>query len=335
MSYRVTFNQSNTHFFVDDDELILDAAIRQGISMPYGCRDGQCGSCIGQVSSGKIVYKKQPAALTADEEDLGFAVFCQAYAKSDLVLNIQELRHTDVPLKRFPAKIRSIKHIGKDVIQIIMSLSSSFRMQFFAGQYINFILDDGRRRSFSIANAPHEDKHIELHVRHIKGGEFTGEVFDNMKPGDIVRIEGPLGSFFLREDSDRPVILLAGGTGFAPIKGIVEHALNKNIKRDFHIYWGVKTFNDLYFHEQAMRWANENEHITYTPILDNLDLDADWKGRTGYVHENVLQDFDDFSGMEVYASGPPVMVYAARDTFVRHGMNPEHCYSDAFEFSND
>lgn len=336
MTFQVTFNQSTTRFLVEEDELILDAAIRQGIGLPYGCRDGECGSCIGQVSSGQVSYKKPPAILTPDEQDLGFAVFCQAYAKSDLILNVKELRHTkDVPLKKFPAKIKSIKHLSHDVMQIIMSLSPTVRMQFFAGQYINFILDDGRRRSFSIANAPHEDKHIELHVRHIQGGEFTGEIFDNMKPKDIVRIEGPLGSFFLREDSDRPAILMAGGTGFAPIKGIIEHALNKNIKREFHIYWGAKSLTDLYFHEQVKQWASENENITYTPILDNLEQDPDWQGQTGYVHDAVLKDFNDFSDVEVYASGPPVMVYAGRDAFVPYGMNPERYYSDAFEFSND
>lgn len=336
MTFQVTINQSSTRFLVEKDELVLDAAIRQGIGMPYGCRDGQCGSCKGKINSGHVVYKDQPEALSKEEQRHGISLFCQAYAHSDLVIDVQELKHTaDVPVKRFPAKVSSIARISTDVMQIVLSLPPTFRMQFFAGQYIDFILPDGRRRSFSIANAPHEDKHIELHVRHIQGGEFTGEVFDNMKPNDVVRIEGPLGSFFLREESERPVILMAGGTGFAPIKGIIEHALNKNIRRPFHIYWGAKSFGDLYFHEQASKWANENDHITYTPILDNLDKDPGWQGQTGYVHDNVLKDFNDFSNVEVYASGPPVMVYAGRDAFVPHGLNPERYYSDAFEFSND
>jgi len=336
MTFQVTFNQSNTRFLVEENEKVLDAAIRQGVGMPYGCRNGQCGSCKGKISSGHVAYVEQPEALSKEEEEHGIALFCQAYAKSDLVIDIKELTHTaDVPVKRFPAKIASIERISTDVMRIIMSLPPTIRIQFFAGQYIDFILSDGRRRSFSIANAPHEDKHIELHVRHIQGGEFTSEIFDNMKPKDIVRLEGPLGSFFLREESDRPVILMAGGTGFAPIKGIIEHALNKNIKRPFHIYWGVKSLTDLYFHQQAKQWADENENITYTPILDNLEQDPDWQGQTGYVHDVVLKDFNDFSDLEVYASGPPVMVYAGRDAFVPYGMNPERYYSDAFEFSND
>jgi len=336
MTFQVTFYQSSTRFLVEDNEKILDAAIRQGVGIPYGCRNGQCGSCKGKISSGQVAYTEQPEALSKEEERCGVALFCQAYAKSDLVIDIEELKHTaEVPVKRFPAKIASIERISSDVMRIILNLPPAIRMQFFAGQYIDFILSDGRRRSFSIANAPHEDKHIELHVRHIQGGEFTGEIFDNMKPKDIVRIEGPLGSFFLREESDGPVILMAGGTGFAPIKGIIEHALNKNIKRSFHIYWGARTFKDLYFHEQAKKWAQDNDHISYTPILDDIDENSDWQGRTGYVHENILKDFNDFSNVEVYASGPPVMVYAGRDAFTPYGMNPEHYFSDAFEFSND
>lgn len=336
MPFQVTFSQSNTRFLVNEDERILDAAIRQGIGLPYSCRDGQCASCKGKISSGQVIYKEQPEALTPEEQKHGIALFCQAYAKSDLVIDAKELKHSaEVPVKRFPARVASIERISHDVMRIILTLPPSIRMQFFAGQYIDFILKDGRRRSFSIANAPHEDKYIELHVRHVQGGEFTGEVFDQMKVRDIVRIEGPLGSFFLREDSDREVILMAGGTGFAPIKGIIEHVLNKKINRQFHIYWGAKTFEDLYYHEQAKKWADENDNITYTPILDADDSNKDWDGRTGYVHDNVLKDFRDFSNLEVYASGPPAMVYAGRDAFVPYGLDPERYYSDAFEFSND
>lgn len=336
MPFQVTVNHSNTRFLVNEDERVLDAAIRQGIGMPYGCRNGQCGSCKGKILSGHVTYTEQPEALGKEEQAHGMALFCQAHAVSDLVIDIQELKHsTEVPVKRFPAKVASIERISHDVMRIILSPPPMIRMQFFAGQYIDFILPDGRRRSFSIANAPHEDKHIELHVRHIQGGEFTGEVFDHMQVRDIVRIEGPLGSFFLREDSDRPVILMAGGTGFAPIKGIIEHALNKNIQREFHIYWGARSLNDLYFNEQAQQWADEHANISYTPILDSKEENPDWQGRTGYVHDNVLKDFQDFSNVEVYASGPPAMVYAGRDAFVPYGLDPERYYSDAFEFSND
>ena len=336
MTFQVTLEKSGTRFLVEDNEHVLDAAIRQGIGMPYGCRDGQCGSCKGKVTAGHVRYETQPEALNSEEQSHGLALFCQAYATSDLSIDIQELTHSaEVPLRRLPAKVTKIQRLNHDVMQIILTLPSNIRMQFFAGQYINFILKDGRRRSFSIANAPHEDTHIELHVRHIKGGEFTSEVFDEMKVKDIVRIEGPLGSFFLREDTDYPAILMAGGTGFAPIKGIIEHVIAKDIKRKFHLYWGARTLDDLYFHEQATQWANEYDNITYIPVLSEAKDSDQWTGREGLVHEIVLEDFKDFTNVEVYASGAPAMVYAGRDAFVPFGMNPERYYSDAFEFSND
>ncbi len=334
MAYQVTLSNSGTRFLVNDDEYVLDAAIRQGIGMPYGCRNGLCSGCKGKITSGQVRYEGQPDALTEQEKEHGLALFCQAYAQSDLTIVINELTHSaQVPLKRFPAKVTHIARLNHDVMQIILTLPPSIRMQFFAGQYIDFILDDERRRSFSIANAPHEDRHIELHIRHIDGGAFTGEVFDGMQLKDIVRIEGPLGSFFLREESQRPVILMAGGTGFAPIKGIVEHALNKQITRDFYIYWGARSAADLYMHEQVQAWAKQHAQIRYVPVLS--EPDADWQGETGFVHEAVLRDFTTLADFEVYASGPPAMVYAGRDAFVERGMDPEYYYSDAFEFAND
>jgi CDP-4-dehydro-6-deoxyglucose reductase len=334
MTYQVTISNTGTRFLVDNNERILDAAIRQGIGLPYGCRNGQCGTCKGQISSGKVRYETATEALTSEERQHGKALFCQAYAQSDLEIIVNELTHSaEVPLKRFPAKVIEMQRLNHDVMRVKLKLPPSMRLQFFAGQYIDFILKDGRRRSFSIANPPHIDDVIELHVRHIQGGEFTGEIFDNMSINSIVRLEGPLGSFYLREDSDRPVILLAGGTGFAPINGIIEHALRKNIQREFYLYWGARSFADLYMHDKAQHWAEIYAHIHYTPVLS--EPDSDWSGRVGFVHDAVLADFQDLSGYEVYASGPPVMVYAGRDAFVPLGIDAQNYYSDAFEFSND
>jgi len=336
MTYQVTIATSGRRFLVNRDETVLEAAVRQGIGIPYGCRNGLCGTCKGKLLSGKVCYKKPPEALTSEEKEHSVTLFCQAIPESDLLINITEINTSaDIPLKRFPAKVSCIEQLNHDVMRICLKIPEAIRFQFLAGQYIDFILKDERRRSFSIANAPHEDTHIELHVRHIKGGRFTGEVFDNMQVNDIVRIEGPLGSFFLREDSDRPVIFMAGGTGFAPIKGIIEHTLAKNIKRDFHLYWGARTLEDLYMHEQAQQWADAYSHIHYTPVLSEPRASDHWVGRTGFVHEAVLQDISNFADYELYASGPPVMVYAGRDAFLPHGLNVDLYYSDAFEFSND
>lgn len=336
MTYQVTIAATGTRFLVENDESVLDAALRQGIGLPYGCRNGQCGSCKGKLLSGKVQYRKPPEALTSAEQALGAALFCQAIPETDLGIAIHEITSSaEIPVKRFPAKVMSIERLNHDVMRILLRIPDAMRMQFMAGQYVDFILKDGRRRSFSIANPPHEDRVIELHVRHIEGGRFTSDVFDHMHVRDIVRVEGPLGSFFLREDSQRPVIFMAGGTGFAPIKGIIEHALKKNIRREFYLYWGARSREDLYQHELAQRWANEHGNIHYIPVLSEPKTEDHWDGRTGYVHESVMQDFASLADFDVYASGPPVMVYAGRDAFLPLGIDPQRYYSDAFEFSND
>lgn len=321
---------------VENDESVLDAALRQGIGLPYGCRNGLCGSCKGQLQSGKVRYRKQPTALSEDEREHGFALFCQAVPESDLLIAIEEITSTaQLSIKRFPAKIISITRLNHDVMRILLKIPEAIRMQFLAGQYIDFILKDGRRRSFSIANPPHEDRHIELHVRHIQGGRFTGKVFDDMQVNDIVRIEGPLGGFYLREDSTQPVIFLAGGTGMAPIAGILQYALKKKLKRTFHIYWGARRLEDLYMYDQMDAWAKAHDNIHFVPVLSDALPEDNWQGRTGYVHDTILQDFDSLTGYQVYASGPPAMVYAGRDAFLPLGLDPKSYYSDAFEFSND
>ncbi|MDH5573667.1 MAG: FAD-binding oxidoreductase, partial [Gammaproteobacteria bacterium] len=220
-----------------------------------------------------------------------------------------------------------------DVMLLMLKLPKTDRLQFLAGQYINFLLKDGRHRSFSLANAPHIDDALELHIRHINNGSFTGEVFDKMKINDIMRIEGPYGQFFLRENSERPIIFMAGGTGFAPVKSIIEHALAAGIKRPMYLYWGVRATEDLYMNELAQSWATKYSHIHYIPVLS--EPEADNKFRTGYVHEAILADFPDLSSYEIYASGPPAMVYAGRDAFAAQGLDLDHYFSDAFEFNKD
>ena len=336
MTYQVTNQETGRRFLVEKDETVLEAAIRQAVSLPYGCRNGQCASCKGKIISGNVSYDEWPDALTKDEAKHGNALFCQAKPNSDLCISSKEIETTaDVTIKRFPAKVTEMSRLNHDVMRIVLKLPPTFRLQFFAGQYLDFILADGRRRSFSIASAPHCDTHIELHVRHIDGGDFTGDVFAQMKINDIVRIEAPLGSFFLREDTDKPIIFLAGGTGFAPIKGIIEHCIKHNIQREMYFYWGVRDVEDLYMKELVQQWLNTHTNIHYTPVLSDPQNKNAWAGRIGYVHDAVMQDFDDLSDFEVYASGPPVMVYAGRDAFIKKGLSAEYYYSDAFEFSND
>lgn len=337
MSHQITTQPSGHQFSVEAGESILDAALRHGYNFPYGCRNGACGACKGKCVSGEFAYQDgADIARGKIDEAAGEIILCKAEPRGDMVLEVAEIETTgNIEIKRLPCRVTRMNKLAPDVMQVFVKLPENDRLQFMAGQYIDFILRDGRRRSFSLANAPHQDEELELHIRHIEHGEFTDHVFRDMKEKELLRIEGPLGSFFLREDSSRPIIFLAGGTGFAPIKGIIEHTLAQEMTRPIHLYWGARAKSDLYLHEMAQSWAQQHEHIHYIPVLSEPRPEDQWQGRTGFVHDAVLADFADLSGYEVYAGGPPPMVNAAHDGFIARGLNEAHFFSDAFEYAAD
>jgi CDP-4-dehydro-6-deoxyglucose reductase len=337
MSYSVRIESTDHIFQVEAGESVLDAALRQGIALPYSCRGGACGACKGQLLEGRVSYPDgQPDGLSQEEYNKGSALFCQAMPESDLVIKSKEIiAAEEMEVKILPCRVQEKIQLNHDVVLIKLLLPKTERLQFFAGQYINFLLKNGKHRSFSIANAPHDDDFLELHIRHIPDGKFTSEVFDEMKEKDMLRIEGPFGSFYLREDSARPIILMAGGTGFAPIKGMVEHALKIGLDRPIHLYWGARAKEDLYMNELAKSWTKINPLIRYTPVLSEAKETDNWSGRTGYVHNAITEDYPDLSKHEIYGSGAPAMVYAGRDEFVKNGLDLDHYYSDAFEYQKD
>jgi len=218
---------------------------------------------------------------------------------------------------------------------LYLKLPSNERLQFLAGQYVDILLQDGKRRAFSLANAPHDDEFLQLHVRHVPGGQFTHYVFHEMPEKAILRFEGPLGSFFLHEDNEKPIIFVAGGTGFAPVKGMVEHAFHHGVKRKMIFYWGARSLKDLYLLDMPRQWAREHSNFSFVPVLSDPLPEDGWQGRTGFVHQAVAEDFPDLSGYEVYASGAPQMVEAAHKAFRAQGLPEEEFYSDAFLFSKD
>lgn len=337
MSYSVRIEPTGHTFTVDAGETVLDSAIRQSISLPYGCRGGACGACKSQILAGNVSYHNGlPRGLSADDHNKGLALLCMAEPTSDLVIQSREVMNSqEIEPRILPCRVHEKIQLNHDVVLIKLLLPKTERLQFFAGQYINFLLKDGKHRSFSVANAPHDDEFIELHIRHIPDGKFTSVVFDEMKEKDMMRIEGPLGSFYLREESTRPIILMAGGTGFAPIKGMIEHALKVGMERPIHLYWGARAKEDLYMDELAQSWTRQNPLIRYTPVLSEPKAEDNWTGRTGFVHKAIMEDYPDLSAYEIYGSGSPVMVYAGRDEFVKNGLDLDYYYSDAFEFQTD
>lgn len=336
MSYKIIIKPSGHSFEAEADEVILDAALRHGLSIPYGCRNGVCGACKGKIVTGLVAYEDgRPGALSPMEEAIGQTVCCQARALGDLVLEIHEVTSSqEVPVRKMPARVVKMERLSDDVMRLFLKLPDSERMQFLAGQYIDVLLADGRRRSFSIANAPHDDQFIELHVRLIEGGEFTTHVFSAMKEKDILRVEGPFGTFYLREESPRPIICVAGGTGFAPIKGMIEHAIQGELKQPIYLYWGARAQQDLYLDALPTAWRGRNSFY-YIPVLSGPKPEDQWRGRTGLVHQAVLDDFSDLSGYELYVSGPPAMVDAMRQGAILNGLPKEQFHFDSFEFASN
>lgn len=335
MGFTVTIIPAQTSFSVEDNESILSAALRNGLNMPYGCRSGNCGSCKARLMSGEYTYPLEHLpALTDEEKNNNVVLCCQAQARSDLLLEVELIpTASDVMVRKLPCRVMEKTLLAHDVMLLRLKLPVTEVFQFYPGQYIDILLPDGRRRSFSMANSPDKNEHfIDLHIRLIEGGDFTGFVFNELQEKAVLRIEGPLGQFYLRENTDKPIIFMAGGTGFAPIKSIVEYAFEKGITRNMHLYWGARAERDLYSHEMAKNWADNHANFNYIPVLSDPMPDDNSSIRTGFVHDAIMADFRDLTGFEIYASGPPVMVDAGYQAFSTRGLLAENYFSDAFDF---
>jgi CDP-4-dehydro-6-deoxyglucose reductase len=338
MTFQVTVQPSGRQFTCDEDETVLTAAIRAGVGLPYGCKNGACGTCKGKILAGSVTHgAHQEKALPVAEEQNGAALFCCATPHSDLVIEAREvLGLGDFPIKKLPSRVAKLDKVSDDVMIMSLQLPANERLQYRAGQYIEFMLRDNKRRSYSMANAPHLNDHLTLHIRHLPGGVFTDHVFNTMKERDILRFEGPLGTFFLREDSDKPMVLLASGTGFAPIKAIIEHAAHEKIERPMLLYWGGRRPQDLYMHALCEQWAQTLPNFKYVPVVSDALAEDKWSGRTGLVHRAVLEDLPDLSNYQVYACGAPVMVDSAKRDFVALCKLPEEeFYADSFTTEAD
>lgn len=323
---------------------MLDAALAVGLVLPYGCKNGACGSCKAPLNAGQVQHIHDNSTVkTALVE--GTALLCCARPLTNAAFTTRIAKaDADYPLKKLPTRIASITPVANDVVVVKLQLPAAEKLAFKAGQYLEFILRDGSRRAYSMANAPHSlanGNQLELHIRHMAGGLFTDALFcaegsklAAVKEKDIVRVEVPQGTFFLREDSQKLMIMLASGTGFAPIKAIIEHSIEKGFTRPITLYWGGRALKDLYMHELAQSWAVQYSHIRYIPVLSDV-LDG-WAGRTGFVHQAVIADEPDMSGHEVYACGAPIVVNSAQRDFVAQcGLPIESFFADSFTSAAD
>ncbi|MBT9495174.1 MAG: CDP-6-deoxy-delta-3,4-glucoseen reductase [Paucibacter sp.] len=339
MNFQVTVQPSGRVFSVERDETILSAAIRAGVGLPYGCRDGACGSCKSRLLDGRVIHgAHQAKTLTETEEAAGFVLTCCATPQTDCELEARTVPGAgEFPILKLPSRVASLEKPTTDVAILRLQLPATQNFQFHAGQYVEFILRDGARRSYSMANAPHSlPGFIELHIRHMAGGKFTDHVFGAMKEKDILRMEGPFGSFFLREDSDKPIILLGSGTGFAPLKAIIERIQHLGLTRPTTLYWGCRSKADLYLHDWAVQAAANTPGLSYIPVLSDAKPEDGWTGRSGFVHQAVMADLPDLSGHQVYACGAPVMVDSAKADFTaKCGLPADEFYADSFTSEAD
>ncbi len=342
MSYQVTLKTSGKQFTVNQEETLLEAALRQGINLPYGCKNGACGSCKGKVIEGLITHgQHSESALSKTDETAGSTLFCCAHPQSDLIIEAREVQGAgDIAIRKVPCRVNSISNPSQDVAILKLQLPAAERFQFLAGQYLEFLLKDGQRRAYSIANAPDQEGPLELHIRHLPGGLFTDFVFGAIAPAlkekDILRFEGPLGSFFLREGSKKPIIFVAAGTGFAPIKSIIEQMQAKKIDRPIELYWGGRRPSDLYLHDLCAIWEKEIPHFKYIPVISDGLVKDNWLGRTGFVHQAAMADHPNMKDFQVYACGAPVMVNAAREDFSSKCHLPEEeFFADSFTSAAD
>lgn len=342
MSFQVTLKTSGKQFLVNQDETLLEAALRQGINLPYGCKNGACGSCKGKILEGQVTHgQHSESALSRVDETAGRILFCCATPHSDLLIEAREVQGAgDITIRKVPCRVNTIDRPTSDVAILKLQLPAAERFQFLAGQYIEFLLKDGQRRAYSIANAPAQEGPLELHIRHLPGGLFTDFVFaavtPSLKEKDILRFEGPLGSFFLREDSQKPIIFVAAGTGFAPIKAIIEQMKAKKIKRTTFLYWGGRRPSDLYLHDLCKTWEKEIENFSYVPVISDALPEDGWLGRTGFVHQAAMADHPNMAPFQVYACGAPVMVNAARTDFSSQCHLPEQeFFADSFTNAAD
>lgn len=333
--FHVLVHPDNRIVTAREGETILDAGLREGITLPFECRNGGCGVCKGRILYGTADYGVyQPDMLTDAEKRDGMALFCCATPRSDIEVEYVPVTALGaISVETYTARVNRMVRLTEDVMQVFLKPEGDAKLHYYAGQYINIILDDGERRSFSFAIAPGSGDLIELHIRWIQGGRFTTHVFTAMREGDVVRFEGPLGSFFLREDSAKPIIFVAGATGFAPVKSMVEYAFRTGMKREMILYWGVRSLKDLYLGELAARWQQEHANFKFVPVLSEPRPEDHWTGRTGVVHEAILSDFPNLSAYQLYACGSAAMVAAAHPAFMAHGLKQDDCFSDAFKLA--
>ncbi len=337
---QVTIVPTGESFAADAGEPVLTAALRAGLNLPHSCKGGHCASCRARLLAGETAYPTRhlPAGITEEEAADRYVLLCQAQAVTDITIETREMRPAaEIEVKSLPSRIERMERLADDVMAVFLKLPAVEDLHYRAGQYIDFIVSGGRRRSFSLASAPADGKLLEVHVRRASSSGFTGQLFDTMRAGTLLRVEGPLGQFWFRGDSPRHAVMIGGGTGYAPLRAMLRQLLAVGDRRPLTLYWGARTTRDLYEHNWLSHIAGIRPGFQYRPVLSEPDVEAEpWAGRAGLVHEAALADLgDNLAQYDVYASGPPAMVEAIRHTFVERGLPRAQLFFDSFDYAPD
>jgi len=331
--YTVLVQPHGRRITVAADQPILESALAAGLNLPHSCKSGHCSSCRVLLRAGQIEYPNGiPLGVTAEEAAAGKILLCQARARSDLVVEARLIASvTDVEIKTLPCRIAQITPLAPDVMQVFLRLPVVERLEFQPGQYLDILLDRGRRRSFSIASPPHDSELLELHIRRVPGGQFTDGLWDTPPVGSLLKIEGPIGQFVYR-DAPSPLLMIAGGTGFAPLKSMLRHILERGIDRPVHLYWGARQAHDVYEEALVLEWVRRYPQLRLTVVLSEA---TETPYRVGWVHEAVMADYPNLEPFDIYAAGPPALVEAIRAEYPRHGARQDRLFFDSFDYANE
>jgi CDP-4-dehydro-6-deoxyglucose reductase, E3 len=329
--YPVTFEPLDRTLSVRCGETILSAALANGYPLAHNCKSGVCGSCKAKITKGVVEHGGAGfRGISEKEQSEGFALLCQAKPLSAVTVVCQVVQAVEgVPIRRVACRVQELDLLADDVMRIRLKTPAKDPVNYLPGQYIDILMNSGIRRSLSVASSPDDGEFIELHLRNY-GGPFSTHVFNRMKVNDLLRLEGPMGTFFIREDSEKPIIFVASGTGFAPIKSMIEHEVRKDNHRSMTLYWGGRRPSDLYLDTLAQEWVNKHG-VHYVPVISDARAEDAWTGRTGFVHRAVMEDFPDLSGHQIYACGAPIVVQSAQHDFVSNcGLADSEFYADMF-----
>ncbi len=332
MSYQVRILERDETFQVEQDESVLDAAFRAGIKMPHECQFGGCGTCRIKVVAGSVRYEDFPMGLTEQEHCQGYALACQARPATDLTISAAGKGLEFAEAQCVDVCVESIEHLSADIARLTLQLPAGPVLDYRPGQYMNILLENGVSRSFSMAAPARPGNLVDLHIRRIEGGYFTDRLLGRLLKGAAMRIEIPLGTFCFHEADWRPMVMMATGTGLAPIKAILESLLDNDDCPPVWLYWGMRSEEDLYLRDVIESWAGRLYEFNFVPVLSRAS--SLWQGRRGYVQQAVMQDFDDLSEHAIYLCGSPGMIADAKSLLPQRGANLDYMYSDSFIFQH-